>query len=176
MDTVVWQFKCISAHQGPLSLTDVDYKGSRYNVTIEWENGEITAEPLSVIAADDPVTCAIYPRENNLLDTPGWKQFNKLARHEKKFLRMVNQAKLWSYRRAKKYKFGFEVARDYDDVVRIDTQNKNTKCQDVTKLEMQQLKDYNAFKDHGHRDRGGQPPPGFKKIHVHLVFDVKHDG
>jgi hypothetical protein len=27
---------------------------------MEWENGEITEEPLAIIAADDPVTCAIY--------------------------------------------------------------------------------------------------------------------
>jgi hypothetical protein len=40
---------------------------------VEWENGEITAEPLSIIAADDPVSCAIYARDNNLLDVDGWK-------------------------------------------------------------------------------------------------------
>jgi hypothetical protein len=35
---------------------------------VEWENGEITTEPLSVIAADNPVTCAVYAREHDLLD------------------------------------------------------------------------------------------------------------
>jgi len=34
---------------------------------IEWENGEITSEALSVIAANDPVTCALYGKENDLL-------------------------------------------------------------------------------------------------------------
>jgi hypothetical protein len=29
---------------------------------IELENGEITPEPLATIAADDPVTCAIYAK------------------------------------------------------------------------------------------------------------------
>ena len=59
--------RSIIAHQGPLDTSHKDYKGSTYNVSIEWENGEITDEPLSIIAADDPVTCAIYARENNLL-------------------------------------------------------------------------------------------------------------
>ena len=80
---VVWKFKKISSHQGPLKPDHPDYKGSTYNVTVEWENGEVTSEPLSVIAADTPVTCAIYARENGLLDTPGWKRFKRIARREK---------------------------------------------------------------------------------------------
>jgi hypothetical protein len=63
-----WKFKRIIAH---------DYKRSQCYVQIEWENGEITNEPLMIIAADDPVSCAIYARENNLLDKPGWKVLSK---------------------------------------------------------------------------------------------------
>jgi len=59
-DPVYWKFKCITAHEGPLSPSHRNYKGSRYNVMIEWENGEITSEPLSTIAEDDPVSCALY--------------------------------------------------------------------------------------------------------------------
>ena len=40
-------------------------KGCKYNVQVEWETGEITFEPLSIIAADDPVTCAAYAKEND---------------------------------------------------------------------------------------------------------------
>jgi hypothetical protein len=39
---------------------------------VEWETGEITTEPLNIIAADNPVTCALYARDNNLLEEPGW--------------------------------------------------------------------------------------------------------
>jgi hypothetical protein len=44
-----WKFKCIISHK---------YKGSQCYVQIEWENGEITNEPLKIIAADDLVSCA----------------------------------------------------------------------------------------------------------------------
>jgi hypothetical protein len=44
-----------------------------YNVMIEWENGEVTSEPLSAIAVDDPMMCAIYAKDNNLLELDGWK-------------------------------------------------------------------------------------------------------
>jgi hypothetical protein len=41
---------------------------------IEWENGEITSvPPLAVIAADDPVTYALYAKENDLLELDAWK-------------------------------------------------------------------------------------------------------
>ena len=69
-ETVVWKFRKITAHEGLLKPSDPSYNGLIYNVMIEWENGEITSEPLSMIATDDPVTCAIYARENNLLDKP----------------------------------------------------------------------------------------------------------
>jgi len=96
----LWKFRRIISHQGPLNNKHPDYKGSTYNVQVEWETGEITSEPLSIIAADDPVYCAIYARDNNLLDLPGWKRFKSIAKREKKLIRMVNQAKMRSYNTA----------------------------------------------------------------------------
>jgi hypothetical protein len=71
---------------------------------IEWENGEITTEPLAIIATDDPFTCAIYPREHRLLDKLGWKRFKNIAKTEKQYTRQVNQAKLRSFKTAARYK------------------------------------------------------------------------
>jgi hypothetical protein len=80
----VWKFSRIDAHEGPLKPTDRTYKGSKFNVMIQWENGETTTEPLRLIAADNPVMCAIYARDNNLLDLPGWKRFKGLAKRQRK--------------------------------------------------------------------------------------------
>jgi hypothetical protein len=93
-DTIILKFQCITGHEGPLSSNHPHYNGSHYNVMIKWETGEITSEPLAIIAKDDPVTCAIYAHDHDLLDEPGWKQFKCLAKHEKHFLWQVNQAKL----------------------------------------------------------------------------------
>ena len=35
---------------------------------VEWDTGETTEEPLSIIAADDPVACAAYAKKHNLLN------------------------------------------------------------------------------------------------------------
>jgi len=171
--TKLWQFQCITGHEGPLLPMDPNYQGSVFNITIKWENGEITSKPLSIIAANDPVTCTIYARDNDLLDMDGWKRFRCLAKRDKKLLRMVNQAKLRSYQMAPRYKYGYKVARDYLHAVALDLRNGNTKWQDSTGLEMEQLHKYQTFKDLG---KSGTAPAGFKKIRVHLVFDVKHDG
>lgn len=99
----VWRFKCIVGNEGPRHTMHPSYNGSSYDIILEWESGEITAEPLTIISKCDLVTCAIYARENNLLDTPGWRQFKPIAKQQKKMFRMVNQAKLRSHKTAKKY-------------------------------------------------------------------------
>jgi hypothetical protein len=53
---------------------------------MEWDGGEITREPLKIVAPDDPVSCAIYARENDLLYKPVWKRFKQVAKREKSSL------------------------------------------------------------------------------------------
>ena len=42
-----WRFRKIHDHQGPIRPSNPRYKGSRWNVLIEWETGEKSWEPLS---------------------------------------------------------------------------------------------------------------------------------
>ena len=46
MDQELYRFRSIIGHEGPLKATDPNWKGSKWNVQIEWESGEITYEPL----------------------------------------------------------------------------------------------------------------------------------
>ena len=172
-DQIVWRFKRIFAHQGPIKSGHKDYKGSMYNVGIEWENGEKTYEPLDQVAADDPVTCAVYAKENDLLEMPSWRRFKRIARREQKMLRMVNQAKLKSYRRSPKYKFGFQIPQDHWEAMLLDEQAGNTKWADAEKQELDCLDSYQTFQDLG---LGAKAPTGYKKIKLITVYDVKHDG
>ena len=172
---IVWKYKRIVSHQGPLTKEHPDCNGSSCNIMVEWENGEITSEPLKVLAADDPVSCAIYAREHGLLDTPGWKQFKSIAKRQKKFTRMINQAKLRSFNNAPRFKYGFEVPRDYRHAMRLDEANGNDRWAKAVDLEFSQVDEYETFEDRGHKDIV-KAPDGYRKIRVHLVFDVKHDG
>ena len=67
MDQEFFKFRAIIGHQCPLEATDPDWKGSKYIFQVEWETGEVTFEPLSVISADDPVACASSVKQHNLL-------------------------------------------------------------------------------------------------------------
>ena len=169
----MWKFKSIIAHEGPLKPSDPSYKGSTWNVMVLWEDGSHTFEPLNTIAADDPVTCALYAKQMGLLEKEGWKRFKRLANREKKMKRMLNQAKLKSFRRAPIYQYGYLVPRNVVEATRFDEQNLNTYWQDAMALELSQLQEYNTFKDLG---TGTTGPEGYKKIKVHFVFAVKHDG
>ena len=65
-------------------------------------NWRFTSETLAFIASDAEVDLAIYAKENNLLDKPGWMRFRTIAGREKKLLRLVKQVRLRSFRTAPK--------------------------------------------------------------------------
>ena len=80
-------------HQGPVSKNDPRYKGSKYNVLIEWEIGECTSEPTNLLDLDDhKVDLAIYAHDKGFLELPNWKQYKKLVKPKKKLDQMVRQA------------------------------------------------------------------------------------
>jgi hypothetical protein len=164
----------IVSHQGPLKQNHPHYNGSLYNIMLEWENWEKTPEPLDVIAKDDPTTCAVYAKENGLLDgAPGWNRSKPIAHCHKKFLQMVNQAKLCSFCTAPRYKYGYKIPRDFDHASCLDEKCGSTRWQHATALELAQLHEYKTFKDLGYK---AGTPEGYKKICAHLVYDCKHDG
>lgn len=173
-DDRVWKYKDILAHEGPLTKTHKDYKGSRWNLVIEWENGEQTSEPLTVIAKDDPVSVALYAGDNGLLDTPGWTRFKTIYRKHKRMIRKASLARLRAFKCTPKFMYGVEIPRDYQHALALDKANGNTYWEDATRLELQQLMEYCTFDDLGK----GTPPPStlFKRIRVHLIYAVKHDG
>ena len=111
IDQELYRFRAIIGHQGPLLDSDPDWKRSKYNVQVEWETGEITFEPLSIIAADDPVTCAAYAKENDLLALEGWCRFRSLAKKDKVLARAIKQSKIRQVRRSQTYMFGYLIPR-----------------------------------------------------------------
>jgi hypothetical protein len=104
---------------------------------------------LDLTANDEPVTYAEYARSNGLMDTPGWKRFKHYAKKQAKVERMVNQAKLWSYRRDPVWKFSIFMPRTHEKAVEIDKANGNTLWQEAEAMEMTQLLEYKTFIDQG---------------------------
>ena len=175
----LFKFRDIVAHQGPLESTDPNHKGSKYNVMVEWESGEVTYEPLTLISKDDPITCAVYAKKHDLLDTTGWKHLKRYAKTSKRLIRAVKQSRIRQVRASARYQHGFQVPKDYNDAMRLDKENGNTHWQDAMDMELTQIHEYKVFKDTGKaKFHNGKvvTPDGFQKIRVHFVYAVKHDG
>ena len=49
LESGLYKFRSIKDHRGPYTPSDPEYIGSRYNLLIEWETGEMTWEPLRPI-------------------------------------------------------------------------------------------------------------------------------
>ena len=69
---------------------------------------------------------------------------------------------------------------DYAHALQLDVQKGNTKWKDAIDLEIEQIKEYQVFKDHGkvvtEKGKITNDPKGHQKIRVQFVFDVKHCG
>ena len=88
---------------------------------------------------------------------------------------MVKQAKLHLLKYSLKYKYGFEIPRNYADAGRLDKKNGNHNWYQVNKLEHAQLEEYKVFTNKG-KFAGNRIPRGYQLIRVHIIFDVKVDG
>ena len=64
--------------------------------------------------------------------------------------------------------------------LQLDVQNGNNKWRDAIDLEIEQIKEYQVFKDDGKAvyENGKiiKAPKEYQKIRVHFVFDLKHCG
>ena len=164
----LFKFRDIVANQGPLESIDPDQKGSKYNVIVEWESGEVTYEPLTLISKDDPITCAVYAKKHDLLDITEWKHLKRYAKISKRLIRAVKQSWIRQVRASARYQHGFQVPKDYNDAIRLDKENSNTHWQDAMDLELTGKAQFHNGK--------AVTPDGFQKIRVHFVYAVKHDG
>ena len=63
MDQELSRFRAIIGYQGPLLASDLDWKGSKYNVQVEWETREITFEPSPSLLLMTSHLCSICQRE-----------------------------------------------------------------------------------------------------------------
>ena len=134
-----------------------------------------------MIAADDPVTCAVYAKKHDLFHLDGWKRLKHIAKNQKQLTRDINLSKIRQVRRSAVYQFGFLIPKDYKQALQLDDPNGNSKWYDATKLELDQLNEYKVFQDHGKAQfdpkssKVSNAPNEYQKIRVHHIFAVKHD-
>ena len=123
---------------------------------VEWESGEVTYEPLTLISKDDPTTCAVYAKIiHDLLDTTGWRHLKRYAKTSKRLIRAVKQSRIRQVRASARYQHGFQH------------------WQDAMDLELSQIYEYKVLKDTGKAQfHNGKAvtPDSFQKIRVNFVY------
>ncbi|MGH7974356.1 MAG: reverse transcriptase domain-containing protein [bacterium] len=153
-------------------------KPHQWEVLVKWATGEQSWEPLNVIHSTDIVTLAKYARENNLLHQEGWKRYKAMCRNEKRYVRMLRQAKLQKAKATtsggSKTKYGVTMPRSKKEAIALDAKTGNKLWQEAIKKEMEMISEYETFRDFGH-SHSVKPPAGYKNIRTHLVFDIKFD-
>ena len=174
-DDSLYKFRVITTHTGPLKKNDHNSNGCIYNVMVEWESGEITEEPLSIIAHDAPVTCAAYAKKHNLLHLPKWNRLKHIAKHQKTLTRAINHKRLDKLEALPHINLGL-IPRDYKHALELYLLNGNSRWYDATKKELEQINEYKVFINHGKdkydpkSKRVLNAPHGYQKIRLHLVF------
>ena len=157
----LFKFRDIVAHQGPLESTNPNHEWSKYNVMAEWESGEVTLEPLTLISKDDPVTCTLYAKKHDLLDTTRWKHLKRYTKTSKRLIRAVKQSRIRQVRASARYQHGFQVST-------------NTHWQDAMDLELSQIHEHKVFKDTvNHDDRSKErlvTDEHLTKEHVESIY------
>ena len=141
-----WKFRKIIGHE-KVSQHHKNYNGSSYNLRIAWENGEVSEVPLKQFTHDAPVECALYAKENDLLDEPGWKRLRRTANRSIQIVRMINQVRLRQFRSSPKYMFGYQIPKSLKQSKEFDRLAGNHKWEKSNKLEHEQLRKYETFID-----------------------------
>ena len=166
-----WTYESIQGHRWS---TDPERKG-KLDVYVKWAGYDTpTWEPMEVIKKDDPVTLAMYAKENELLDQVRWKWAKRYTRRSKLFTRMYRN--VMASKRKKcgiKYKFGVRIPRTLKEAYELDKLNGNTYWEDAIKREVGLLVDeYSTFRKTTDDDNLKE----YQCIKLIWVFDVKFDG
>jgi hypothetical protein len=122
-------FKSILAHQGHLSVRNPQYKGSAWNILVEWDMGDLTWEPLNLITKCDPLSVAMYGEANGLLNKKGWKYLKKHAKTMRKVYHHVQEIMKARLNDSPKYKYGTRLPDKHKTCAELDSKNGNSKWQ-----------------------------------------------
>ena len=115
-----------------------------------------------------------------MFNAQGWKQLKRHARTARRLIRTLKKSKYRQAKATKRYRHGREVPLDFAQALQLDVQNGNTKWKDAIDLEIELIKEYQVFKDHGkvvyEKGKVINAPNKHQKIRLHFVFNVKHCG
>ena len=86
---------------------------------------------------------------------------------------MINAMKVRSFHNTVQNMYGVHIPCDTKEALKLDEENGNDSWKKATRLEIQQLMDYDTFIN---EDLRNQMPDDYTNIRCHMIFTVKHNG
>ena len=137
-----------------------------WSLRVRWMDDSVTWVPLGLLKNTEPLLVAEYARSMNIHTKPA---FNWWVHHTlRRKSRLISKVK--SLYHKNNLKFGVVVPQSIKEALHLDKVNNNSHWRDAIKKEMTNVKIAFRF-----LDKNGRPPPGYKQIRCHIIFDVKMD-
>ena len=153
----------VKSHNGR-NVPVITTKG--WKVNVRWLNGSTNWIPLNVFKNSQPLILANYAKTMKIHDEPAFLWW--VPHVLRKASRLLSKVKTLYHKN--NLKFGIEVPKSIRDAILLDKENGNTFWQDAINKEMTNVKIEFKF-----LEKDAHPPPGYKKIQCHIIFDVKID-
>ena len=137
-----------------------------WDFEVEWKDGSTSWLPLKEMKETNPVDVAQYARDNRLLEEPAFAWWAPMVL--KKIHRLIKVQKSRQVRKG--YKFGIRIPTSVEEALALDKENGNTLWYDAIVKEVGNVRI--AFEI---LDENKKPPPGYKKVLLMMIFDIKMD-
>ena len=128
---------------------------------IQWDSGETTWLPLSIVKRSDPNLFTGYALTAR---GPWANTFRNQRRHLHQLCSNIFKTSTVLY------KYGFRLPRSSKEAFEIDKSNGNTLWATAINKEMFKIEQFNVFKE------SSSVPTGYERLRCMLIFDIKLDG
>ena len=137
-----------------------------WTIKVRWMDDSTTWIPLRLLKNSEPLLLAEYAKTMEIHNEPAFRWWvpHVLRRRS----RLVSKVK--SLYHKNNMRFGIIVPTSIKEALRLDAINGSTHWRDAISKEMRNVKVAFNF-----LEKGARPPPGYKRIHCHIIFYVKMD-
>jgi len=134
-----------------------------WEILVRWKDGSETWVPLKDMKESYPVQLAEYAVQARVHEEPAFAWWVRDVLRKRERIVAKVKSKYW----LRTHKYGIQIPKSVDEALAIDRENGNELWAEAIAKEMANVKI--AFEE---CDKDG-PPPGYKKIDCHMIFDIK---
>ena len=139
-----------------------------WDLCVLWKDGSTSWVPLKDLKESNPIEVAEFAVAHKIHHEPAfvWWVPKVLKTRQRVLSAVKSRSRYWD----KHYKFGIRLPKSPEEAIRFDKENGDNLWAMAMQKELQNVDI--AFE---WLDKGVKPPPGYKKVPYHFVFDIKMD-